>query len=260
MELAGKVKYPMVIKAKDEKGLGRIRYVITHSEEELITKYHYMHKIQEYPLIQEYIRGPGVGFFTLFNGDSEPRAVFCHKRIREFPVTGGQSTFCESFRDERLIEYGSKLLKAMNWYGIAMVEFKMDDRDDEPKLMEVNPRFWGSIALPVYSGVDFPYLLVRLAVDGDIEPAMTYREGVKLRFLFTDLTATIQYLSSSQPKKMSYLRQFIRDIFTRNVYDGIISKEDPAFTFARVTARYARKLPLEAVNYIRRRIGGNSGV
>ncbi len=40
-----------------------------------------------------------------------------------------------------------------------MVEFKLDPRDNTPKLMEINPRFWGSLALAIESGVNFPYLL-----------------------------------------------------------------------------------------------------
>ena len=37
---------------------------------------------------------------------------------------------------------------------------------NEPKLIEVNPRFWGSLALAIYAGIDFPYLLYKLAMEG----------------------------------------------------------------------------------------------
>ncbi len=154
-QVAKEIEYPTVIKARDEKGLIGVRYTIVNSEKELNSEYLQMHKIQDFPLIQEYIKGPGVGFFALFNKNSEPRAIFCHRRIRELPITGGQSSFCVSIRDEKIIKYGLKLLKAFNWYGVAMVEFKIDKRDNEPKLMEVNPRFWGSLPLAVASGVDF---------------------------------------------------------------------------------------------------------
>lgn len=39
-----------------------------------------------------------------------------------------------------------------------MVEWKVDLRDGRPKLMEINPRFWGSLELAVRSGVNFPSL------------------------------------------------------------------------------------------------------
>ena len=37
------------------------------------------------------------------------------------------------------------------------------------------------------AGIDFPYLLYRLAADGDVEPVFSYREGVRLRWWLGDL-------------------------------------------------------------------------
>jgi predicted ATP-grasp superfamily ATP-dependent carboligase len=67
------------------------------------------------------------------------------------------------------------------------VEFKEDSRDGSVKLLEINGRFWGSLQLAVDAGIDFPYLLYRLAVDGDVEPALSYVEGVRLRWWLGDL-------------------------------------------------------------------------
>ena len=53
-------------------------------------------------------------------------------------------------------------------------------------MLEVNPRFWGSVGLAVQSGVDFPYLLFRMATEGDIEPVLQYRTGVVVKWLLGD--------------------------------------------------------------------------
>ena len=227
-QVAAAIRYPAIIKIKDEKGIDSARrHAFVYSGEELKAKYLQIHStVQEYPLIQEKIEGEGMGFFALFGKNSQPKAIFCHKRIREFPVTGGPSTFCVGIRDEKIIKHGIRLLQALNWYGVAMVEFKMDKLDSEPKLMEVNPRFWGSLALAVASGVDFPYLLFRLALGEDIQPAMTYKEGVKVRFFVNDLRATMQYLCTPQPLKINFLGRFIRDLFDMHIHDGIISIRD----------------------------------
>jgi predicted ATP-grasp superfamily ATP-dependent carboligase len=138
---------------------------------------------QQKCIVQEYIRGPGCGFFSIFDR-GEPKAIFMHRRIREYPITGGPSTMAESYYHPRLKELGLKLLKALNWNGVAMVEFKLDLEDNEFKLMEINPRFWGSLNLPVACGVDFPYLFCLLAMKQDFEPVLEYQEGVKFRWLF----------------------------------------------------------------------------
>ena len=124
-----------------------------------------------------------MGVEALFNYQSEPRAVFVHRRLREYPMSGGPSTLRESVAAPELAELGVKLLRAMNWQGVAMVEFKVDPRDGVPKLMEVNPKFWGSIALPIAAGIDFPFLLYRLATEGDVPPVATYQTGVQCRWL-----------------------------------------------------------------------------
>ena len=76
------------------------------------------------------------------------------------------------------------MLDILQWHGVAMVEFKKDSRTGEYVLMEINPKFWGSLDLSIASGVDFPYLACRMALDGDIEPVFSYRVGTKFRWLF----------------------------------------------------------------------------
>ena len=77
----------------------------------------------------------------------------------------------------------SRLLAALAWHGPANVEFKRDARDGELTLMEINPRFWGAMELGVRAGVDFPVLVARLALEGDIEPVLDYRVGLRCRWI-----------------------------------------------------------------------------
>jgi len=167
--------FPVVVKGVTDSG--RVRYV--NAREELARL--------EAPgfIIQEYIPGEGCGFFALCKG-GEPKAVFMHRRLREFPVTGGASTAAESIRDPKVAQYGKRLLRALKWDGVAMVEFKRDARDGEPKLMEINPKFWGSLDLSIAAGVDFPWLAVKMATEGDVEPREDYTENVRFHWPLPD--------------------------------------------------------------------------
>jgi predicted ATP-grasp superfamily ATP-dependent carboligase len=140
-------------------------------------------------LIQEYCPGGGVGVGLLMDR-GRPLAAFQHRRIHEVPVTGGASALRESVRlDPTLYSYSVKLLGALEWTGLAMVEFKVGERG--PKLMEVNGRVWGSLPLAVMSGVDFPGRLVELFLGASSEPGpepqLDYRVGVRARNLAMDL-------------------------------------------------------------------------
>jgi predicted ATP-grasp superfamily ATP-dependent carboligase len=176
-------EFPVVVKGVYESGFVKYAY-----DQQTLKQYiDYIYGQQGvYPLIQEYIPGDnGFGFFALFNHGS-PRAIFMHKRIRMYPITGGQSTCAESIFEPRLLKYGETLLKALNWHGVAMVEFKKDVRDGEFKLMEINPKFWGSLDLAIASGMDFPQLLYTMASDGDVKTMNHYLTGVRFMWPFPD--------------------------------------------------------------------------
>jgi len=195
--------FPVVVKGLLESG--EVRYANSNQDLSCLNL--------QSSLIQEYIPGQGYGFFALFNR-GKPRAIFMHKRIREYPITGGPSTLAESVYDEELKRQGLKLLEALNWHGVAMVEFKKDQRDNEFKLMEINPKFWGSLDLATASGVDFPYLTIKMALEGDIDPLFNYRAGVKFRWLFPDDTLHL----FSNPK---CLKTFLGDFFDKDMQTNI---------------------------------------
>src|SRR5262249_29165276 len=160
-----------------------------------------VHEVLPRPLIQERIPsgGEAIGVSVLFNFQSQLRACFVHRRIREFPLSGGPSSLRESGSPPAITDVAARLLRQLGWSGVAMVEFKVDPRDGVAKLMEVNPKFWGSLNLAIASGVDFPTLLYRMAVDGDVSPVLEYRLGVRSRFLAGDL---LHFLANSNRWRM----------------------------------------------------------
>ena len=80
-----------------------------------------------------------------------------------------------------------KILEKVQWTGVAMVEFKIDREKNIAMLLEVNARFWGSLQLAISSGVDFPYLLFRLAIGEKIDIPDRYKIGLKSRWELGDL-------------------------------------------------------------------------
>jgi len=113
-------------------------------------------------------------------------AQFQHKRLREFPTSGGSSAKAVSVKNKELGNLGEKLLSSRKWHGVAMVEFKKDKRDGKFKLIEINPKFWGSLALAIRSGVEFPYLSARMAKNEKVKKVANYPVGVKYQWVFPD--------------------------------------------------------------------------
>ncbi len=227
-DLADRIPYPVVIKYRAGEELflpPEQRYAIVQNREVFINTFTAMHRRQSYPLVQEYVPGAGFGVSAVFDHRHQPVALFQHKRLREYPVTGGPSCFCESVHIPRLTELAMKLLKELNWVGVAMVEFKQDAAGDF-RLMEINPRFWGSIPLALAAGVPIPLLLYQVAVGENITPVTTYRTGVRLRYLFQDLLSVPGYLKRREDK-MTFLFGFSLNLLDPRVKDGVFAMDDP---------------------------------
>jgi protein-tyrosine-phosphatase len=118
-------------------------------------------------IAQELVPGYGVGaFFIRQRGKIVLR--FAHRRLHEVPWTGGESSLCESSDDVEVLEAGERLLDAINYGGVAMVEFRKEP-GKPPVFLEINGRLWGSLGLALAAGADFPRALVECHLHGKTE-------------------------------------------------------------------------------------------
>jgi protein-tyrosine-phosphatase/predicted ATP-grasp superfamily ATP-dependent carboligase len=138
-------------------------------------------------LIQEYRRGSGIGIEVLAR-NGELLQVFQHRRLHELPLTGGGSTYRISEpTDPTLREYAARLMGALKWTGVAMIEFKVDADTGEAVLIEINGRFWGSLPLATRAGVPFATALYEMLVLGRTPAQRPYTAGVRCRRLLSDV-------------------------------------------------------------------------
>jgi len=229
--LADRLPYPVLVKPRHSSGGRGIARV--ESPRELVPAYHAVDARFPAPIVQECLPpgGDALGVAVLMNGSSVPRASFAYRRLREYPPGGGQSTLRESIRDEGLRKTAEDLLGALGWVGVAMAEFKVDPRDGRPKLLEVNPRFWGSLNHAIVCGVDFPWLLYRMAMEGDVEPQGEYRVGVRSRsFLPGEL------LHFARNPRRFRLKPGLMDF---SIPDDLLSAADPWPALGRISALLA---------------------
>ena len=217
-----KIPIPAVIKPRISSGSLGIVYV--KGRKDLTPSYQSVHQRFPFPLIQEWIPDGGgtYGLSALFDEGSNVKAAFIHKKLRMYPIEGGPSTLGEGVEHPQIMELGLSLLRSLNWVGVGMVEFKVDPRDGIPKLMEVNPRFWGSLQLAIVSGVDFPCLLLRMARRESFEPVLRYELGKRFRWLL--LGDILHFLNNSN--RFHLHPSFFRFFDPNTSYD-IFSKDDP---------------------------------
>jgi len=188
------------------------------SEQELLAAFTSMRQRASAVLAQEFIEGQGAGYFALLR-NGELKMEFAHRRVRDVRPTGSGSAVRESVApDPRVREASLAILRALCWHGVAMVEFRVRS-NGVPVFMEVNGRFWNSLALAVFAGADFPAALAELAETGDVSPRPPYRVGVRCRWILGDvrhLTAVWRGrpkgFTGAFPGRASTLRDFLTPV------------------------------------------------
>lgn len=226
-EATAGLTYPVAVKYRLESGVTDPHYARVGSPGQLAEVYGRMAASQSRPLVQEWVTGTGYGFSAVFDANSEPVLAFMQKDIHEYPAAGGFTTYCESVFDPELLRLGLRLLKRLRWRGPAHVDFVKDEASGEFKFLEVNPRLYGSLALAIRSGADFPYILYRaarkeeaLARDFD---GRGYEVGVKCRFPPDFILAPV-WLSA--PKRGVSRREYLTSFFDAHVHHEGFDPDD----------------------------------
>jgi predicted ATP-grasp superfamily ATP-dependent carboligase len=187
-------------------------------------------------LVEGYFAGEGVGVSVISEGGNIALA-FQHRRLRE--GWGGSSSFriSESV-DEPLLDACRKICQRTALTGVCMFEFRVNRKRAKWVLLETNARFWGSLALPVSLGVDFPKYLYELLVNGVRPPSQTYRVGVRSRNVALDARNILSDLSRSGWTRLpetagaiaSFFAQPMNWLLGREISDTVVIDDlRPAF-------------------------------
>jgi len=245
--------YPVVLKPTRSVGEHagvRSKHAVRHARDAMELRTH----VADLPpaafplLVQQRVVGPGVGVFLLrWNGATV--ASFAHRRIREKPPAGGVSVYAEAVAaDPALVAQSERLLAALDWQGVAMVEYKIDAASGVAYLMEVNGRFWGSLQLAIDAGVDFPLLLVRCAEGAAASTPPSYRTGTRGRWWWGEVDHVLARLRRSDtelalppgsPTRAAMLRDFLAR-WRRDERDAVFRFADP-MPFLYESVRWLRR-------------------
>ena len=172
-------------------------------------------------IIQEFLTGQGAGYFALYE-NGILKQDFMHLRLREYPVDGGAACFAQSIDNEQLRTFGSCILTTVQWHGVAMVEFKFDAKG-EPRLLEVNPKFWGSYDLCLAANADFAVPLVEMALGKTLSAPPQYKRNLRFSWLMNgDLLNGIE---------RGKVREVLSDFFSSQTHSNLIWRDPLASLF-----------------------------
>ncbi|MBN1195552.1 MAG: ATP-grasp domain-containing protein [Methanomicrobiaceae archaeon] len=146
---------------------------------------------EKIPFSEKYTAG------VLLNNDGHVRGECVLKEVRNHPYPSGQACCVVTVRHRKVAALAEEILQSLGFSGIGNVDCVIDRRTGQAVLLEVNPRFWGSMQAAITAGFDAPHLLVQLVRNGDVAPAGDCRTGVRCRnVIFNDARACAAVLRS----------------------------------------------------------------
>lgn len=198
--------------------------------------------VGEFPLVQEYLPGYGLGQFV-FMHKGNALLTFQHRRVSEWPPEGGVSSTCEAVplsEHQALMSKSIALLRSMGWEGVAMVEYRFDPVSGQAGLMEVNGRFWGSLPLAYHCGAGFAWLTYAVLGNNEEPQIPRPRDDLRCRFMVPETKRLWRILFQPhliQDRSLHFgrlreLGRFILEFLRPGVRYYVFSFRDPMPFFA----------------------------
>ena len=224
-QMAEKTGYPLILKAR--KGSAYSGVKIVNNKTELSQKYYELVKTDiknddiydhRHPMVQEYIHGDIYDVCIFADRGRIIRAV-TQKRLKTLPVTGGAGIWNITTDNLGLMEFNKKLIQTMKYHGPAQIEFKIDKKGI-PRLMEINPKFWGTLDLSIQAEANFPLIATEVAMGHKVTSNFSLKKGIEYVWLFP--YQVIYFLKTK--KKLKFILDLFK-LFRRNTKTEFFAKD-----------------------------------
>ncbi|SEQ47410.1 Predicted ATP-dependent carboligase, ATP-grasp superfamily [Hyunsoonleella jejuensis] len=149
------LNYPLIIKPVEGGGGGK-GICIVENEEKFI-RYCKNYNGAHGSIIQEYILGDDFCCNVL----CKEGEIIAYSIQKATDFRSGELTPQIAFdfiENKELFENAKKLMKSLNYSGVANIDWRYDREQKKFKVIEINPRFWLGTDASLITGVNFPYL------------------------------------------------------------------------------------------------------
>ena len=205
--------------------VGARKAFLVRNMQELKTNYDAVAAVHPQVLVQEWIPGSTNQIVILggyVNEASAPLGYFTARKLIQSPDDFGTGCLVENAEIPALLEPTERLWRALRYQGMAEVEYKLDARTGEFRLIEINTRHWDWHELGVASGVNVTWIAYCHLTGKPVVPV--YPKSVPTKWIAeTDL---FYYLVRSAYHRELPLRKLWRDLSGRRMY-SILAWKDP---------------------------------
>jgi D-aspartate ligase len=235
-EVAAEVRYPCVLKPDDSRGFYRAyqaKVLVAEGPDALRRQVAETASRGLRMVAQEIVAPPPGGFYSVcsyLDATGRARGVFVGRKLEQYPPGFGTSCLADARFEAKLADDGLRVLRTLGYHGISEVEFVWDEGRGEHLLLDVNPRPWKWIGLPVAAGVDLPLLAYRDTV-GEPFDAPPQRDGMRWVFL-RDYVRLVRERAGTVPEAQVTKEEWLDLVRGRlpaagRLVDAVFDPDDP---------------------------------
>lgn len=229
------LRYPVVLKPANPNAwtkpevqaiVGYKKALIVERAEDLVGFYSQLAPWNTDLVVQEYIVGPDENHYSAhvyMNRSGEPVACFTGQKLRVQPAFAGSGCFVRSVHVPELVETSLRVLRAVNYQGVAVLNFKLDERTKEFKLHEINPRVSQWNLLATACGVDVPFAAYAEAANVPCDAMMQQSEHKQYVDLRNDVKSFVDYRTHGLLSTTAY----ISSLFAKHTVHQVFALDDP---------------------------------
>ena len=202
------------------------KYLLADNYDELLTHLNAVFDLGIDVIVNEKIPGPddlASSYNAYYDRSGNRLYQFTKQVVRRSPYNEGTGSCHRAVWDEETAREGEKFFRAINYTGMANIEFKKDLRDGQLKVIECNVRFTLAVALLVRGGMDVPYLIYRHLSGNPLPIHSDYDQNC---WLWNPVQDFFAYRELSEMKTLG-LMGWIKSVAHRKMVFPFFSATDP---------------------------------
>lgn len=149
-------------KTRQAEGLvGANKVVLINNEDDLVREYTRISPISRQVIVQEIIEQRDLENYSFCSYSDRNGNIlhgFVTQKLIQYPDRFGTAVLCRVVKNQRIFEYGSRVINALKYDGIAETEIMVEAGTDDLYVIEINPRHWMQHRLSTRLGMNYTLL------------------------------------------------------------------------------------------------------
>ncbi|MEH6582473.1 MAG: ATP-grasp domain-containing protein [Halioglobus sp.] len=244
-----KPSHPDIWRSPDAPGLLLNKKALrVDAPEQLMEVYEKLHELDPNLVIQELVPGPDEEHFDIhvyMDKQGRPINYFTGQKLRIEPPYAGSGCFVKSRKIPEIAEISLAFLKAMNYTGLANINFKRHSQTGKYYLLEINPRVSQWNILATECGINLALIAYQDATGQAMEGEGVEQETAGRYYLsfHRDWRAFLEYHRNRDWSWREYLcslfqTKMVYQVFSRDDFVPMVRQIEHSF---KACLQYARK-------------------